>query len=303
MRLGLVCIGAIIILLANIHAKAQTVDLFADTSSTISSKVTDITTGTFKSTRIVNGQSIENVGAGVLDFKILHRFGAINQGGYNFFGLDQATMRLGLDYGINSKLMIGIGRSTFEKQYDAFFKYRIIRQQTGKHHIPFSLSYASSLIYKSLRDAVTTYTPYVSDKFSYTHQILLASKLNDYFSLQLSPTLIHYNMVDNKNIPNDFYSFGLGFRQRISKRVNITTEYYHRFNSLNGYYDPLSVGVDIETGGHVFQLHVSNSTGMTDRTFINETAGSWAKGDLRFGFNISRVFTLRKPKELRNIKW
>jgi hypothetical protein len=303
MRLGLVCIGAIIILLTNIHAKAQTVDLFADTSSTISSKVTDITTGTFKSTRIVNGQSIENVGAGVLDFKILHRFGAINQGGYNFFGLDQATMRLGLDYGINSKLMIGIGRSTFEKQYDAFFKYRIIRQQTGKHHIPFSLSYASSLIYKSLRDALTTYTPYVSDKFSYTHQILLASKLNDYFSLQLSPTLIHYNMVDNKNIPNDFYSFGLGFRQRISKRVNITTEYYHRFNSLNGYYDPLSVGVDIETGGHVFQLHVSNSTGMTDRTFINETAGSWAKGDLRFGFNISRVFTLRKPKELRNIKW
>jgi len=303
MRLGLVCIGAIIILLANIHAKAQTVDLFADTSSTLSSKVRDITTGTFKSTRIVNGHSIENVGAGVLDFKILHRFGAINQGGYNFFGLDQATMRLGLDYGINSKLMIGIGRSTFEKQYDAFFKYRIIRQQTGKHHIPFSLSYASSLIYKSLRDAVTTYTPYVSDKFSYTHQLLLASKLNDYFSLQLSPTLIHYNMVDNKTIPNDFYSLGLGFRQRISKRVNITTEYYHRFNSLNGYYDPLSVGVDIETGGHVFQLHVSNSTGMTDRTFINETAGSWAKGDLRFGFNISRVFTLRKPKELRNIKW
>jgi len=302
MRLRSVCIGSLIFLLANIHAKAQTVDLFADTNNT-AANTTDITTGTFKSTRIVNGHSIENVGAGVLDFKILHRFGAINQGGYNFFGLDQATMRLGLDYGINSKLMIGIGRSTFEKQYDAFFKYRIIRQQTGKRHIPFSLSYASSLIYKSLRDAVTTYIPYLSDKFSYSHQFLLASKLNDYFSLQLSPTLIHYNMVDTKTTPNDFYSLGLGFRQRISKRVNITTEYYHRFNSLNGYYDPLSVGVDIETGGHVFQLHVSNSTGMTDRTFINETAGSWAKGDLRFGFNISRVFTLRKPKELRNIKW
>lgn len=302
MRLRSVCIGSLIFLLANIHAKAQTVDLFADTNNT-AANTTDITTGTFKSTRIVNGHSIENVGAGVLDFKILHRFGAINQGGYNFFGLDQATMRLGLDYGINSKLMIGIGRSTFEKQYDAFFKYRIIRQQTGKRHIPFSLSYASSLIYKSLRDAATTYTPYLSDKFSYSHQFLLASKLNDYFSLQLSPTLIHYNMVDTKTTPNDFYSLGLGFRQRISKRVNITTEYYHRFNSLNGYYDPLSVGVDIETGGHVFQLHVSNSTGMTDRTFINETAGSWAKGDLRFGFNISRVFTLRKPKELRNIKW
>ena len=303
MRLRYVCIGTIIFLLATAHAKAQTVDLFADTSNTLSSTTTDITTGTFKSTRIVNGQSIENVGAGILDFRILHRFGALSQGGYNFFGLDQATMRLGLDYGINSRLMIGIGRSTFEKQYDAFLKFRIIRQQTGKHTIPFSLSYASSLMYKSLHDAVTTYTPYVSDKFSYAHQLLLASKVNDYFSFQLTPTMIHYNMVDNKTIPNDFYSLGLGFRQRISKRVNITTEYYHRFNSLEGYNDPLSVGVDIETGGHVFQLHVSNSTGMTERTFINETAGSWAKGDLRFGFNISRVFTLRKPKELRAIKW
>jgi hypothetical protein len=110
-------------------------------------------------------------------------------------------------------------------------------------------------------------------------------------------------MVDAKTIPNDFYSLGFGFRQRVSKRVNITTEYFYRFNKLDGYYNPLSVGVDIETGGHVFQLHVSNSTGMTERTFINETTGSWGKGDLRFGFNISRVFTLRKPKELRNIKW
>ena len=133
--------------------------------------------------------------------------------------------------------------------------------------------------------------------------MLFASKLNDYFSLQLTPTLIHYNIVDTKTIPNDFYSLGVGFRQRISKRVNFTTEYYHRFNTLDGYYNPLSMGVDIETGGHVFQLHVSNSTGMTERTFINETTGSWAKGDLRFGFNISRVFTISKPKELRGINY
>ena len=300
MFLRSVSLTALLLLLVSIDISAQTVDLFAEDNKTIS---TDITTGTFKATRIVNGQSIENVGSGVLDFRILHRFGALNQGGYNFFGLDQATMRLGLDYGINNRLMVGIGRSTFEKQYDAFLKYKIIRQQKGAKNIPFSLSYASSVIYKSLRDATTTYTPYVSDKFSYANQLLLASKINDYLSIQLTPTLIHYNMVENKTIPNDFYSLGFGFRQRVSKRVNITTEYFYRFNKLDGYYNPLSVGVDIETGGHVFQLHVSNSTGMTERTFINETTGSWGKGDLRFGFNISRVFTLRKPKELRNIKW
>ena len=300
MFLRSISLTALLLLLVSIDISAQTVDLFAEENKTIS---TDITTGTFKATRIVNGQSIENVGSGVLDFRILHRFGALNQGGYNFFGLDQATMRLGLDYGINNRLMVGIGRSTFEKQYDAFLKYKIIRQQKGAKNIPFSLSYASSVIYKSLRDATTTYTPYTSDKFSYANQLLLASKINDYLSIQLTPTLIHYNMVDAKTIPNDFYSLGFGFRQRVSKRVNITTEYFYRFNKLDGYYNPLSVGVDIETGGHVFQLHVSNSTGMTERTFINETIGSWGKGDLRFGFNISRVFTLRKPKELRNIKW
>ena len=277
---------------------AQNIDLFSEKSS-LSGR--DFTTGTFKSTRIVNGQSIENVGAGALDFRILHRFGTINQGAYNLFGLDQATMRIGLDYGINSRLMVGGGRSTFEKQYDAFFKYRILRQQTGERNIPLSVSLASTMIYKSLKDVVTTYEPYKTDRLSFAHQLLVASKLSDYLSIQFTPTVVHYNMVEHKTIPNDFYSLGTGFRLRVSPRVNITTEYYHRFDKLTGYYDPLTIGVDIETGGHVFQLHVTNSTGMTERTFINETTGSWGKGDLRFGFNISRVFTVRKPKELRGL--
>ena len=204
---------------------------------------------------------------------------------------------------ITKKLMIGIGRSTFEKQFDGFVKYKALSQQTGEYNIPLSISYVGTAIYKSLKDATTNYQPYVSDKFSFAHQVLFARKFSDQFSLQLTPTLLHYNIVENVNIPNDFYSLGIGFRQRISKRVNITTEYFYRYHKLDGYYDPLSIGVDIETGGHVFQLHVSNSTGMTERTFINETAGSWGKGDLRFGFNISRVFTLKKPKELRNLKF
>ena len=294
------CLLFLCILGMQLNATAQTIDLFADS---VSKPFNDIITSSFKTTRIVNGHSIENVGAGILDFKIMHRFGAINQGGYEFFGLDQATMRMGLDYGITKNLMIGIGRSTFQKQFDGFVKYKIIRQQVGEHNIPISISYVGSTIYKSLKNATTIYEPYVSEKFSFAHQILFARKFNDYFSLQLTPTLLRYNIIENVNIPNDFYSLGIGFRQRITKRVNITTEYFYRIDKLDGYYDPLSVGVDIETGGHVFQLHVSNSTGMTERTFINETAGSWSKGDLRFGFNISRVFTLKKPKELKNLKF
>ena len=281
-------------------ANSQNVDLFAEKYN---SQSPDIITSTFKSTRVVNGQSIENVGAGILDFRISHRFGALSQGSYNLYGLDQATMRIGLDYGITNRLMIGVGRSTYEKQYDGFLKFKIVQQQDGERFIPFGISYVGSAIYKTLKDPATTYVPYASDRFSFANQILIASKLNDYVSIQISPTIVHYNLVDSAKIPNDFKSIGISSRIRLSKRVNLTSEYFHRFDKLAGYYNPLSLGIDIETGGHVFQLHVSNSNGMTERTFINETTGSWAKGDLCFGFNITRAFTIRKPKELRGVNW
>jgi len=280
----------------SIHASAQ-VDLFAEKDE----PVRDIVTSTFKTTRIVNGQSIENVGKGVLDFRILHRFGALSDGGYNFFGLDQASMRLGLDYGISRTLMVGVGRSTYDKQFDGFVKWRILSQTTGGINFPFALSYAGGMIYKSLKNPTgLAYTPYISDKFSYSHQLIFARRFSDGFSLQLTPTMFHYNLVSTAKVPNDLYALGVGFRGRISKRVNLTGEYYYRFNKLEGYYNSCSVGFDIETGGHVFQLHVTNSTGMTERTFINETSGQWGKGNLRFGFNLSRVFTIKKPKEFRN---
>jgi hypothetical protein len=286
--------------LSSLSSKAQEIDLFKIKDE----KTKDITTATFKASRVVNGQSIENVGNGVLDLKILHRFGNISTGAYELFGLDQASMRMGLDYGVNKRLMVGIGRSTFEKQYDAFFKYKLIQQQTGLKEIPVSVSMVSTIIYKSLKSNPNAeYITYNSDRYSYAHQLLIARKFNDYFSLQLSPTLIHYNIVASSTIPNDFTSLGISFRQRISKRVNFTTEYFYRIDKLDGYYDPLTLVVDIETGGHVFQLHVTNSTGMTERTFINETTGSWGNGALRFGFNLTRAFTLKKPKELKNVKW
>ena len=283
---------------SSVIVSAQEVDLFKLQEKEEKEKeknTTDITTAIFKTTRIVNGHSIENIGAGLLDVKINHRFGRVNTGGYNLFGLDQASMRMGLDYGINSRLMVGIGRSTYLKQYDGFVKYRILRQSTGKINMPLSVSYAGGVIWKTIDNPAGSGF-YYTDRFSYFNQILIAKKFNDYFSLQLTPTMEHYNNVPLATDPNDLFSLGIATRIRISKRVNITGEYYYQFQHFNGFYNSLSVGVDIETGGHVFQMHFSNSTGMTERTFIHETDGQWGKGDIHFGFNIARIFTIKKPK-------
>ena len=279
---------------------AQDIDLFKDMDEQNKKETkdkTDYAAYTFKTTRLTNGHTIENVGKGILDFRINHRFGRVNQGAYNLFGLDNASMRMALDYGITDKLMVGIGRSTFEKQFDGFVKYKLLRQSSGKKHMPISLSYVATGILKTLKDPDPTITKNFTDRLYFAHQLLIARKFNDYTSIQLMPTIVHYNIVPTANDPNDLFSLGIGARQRISKRVNLTGEYYYQFNKLSGYYNSFSVGFDIETGGHVFQLHFTNSTGMTERTFITETTGQWGKGDIHFGFNISRVFTVRERKK------
>jgi hypothetical protein len=284
---------------SNKIAYAQDVDLFKLQDEQNKKELqdnTDITTATFKTTRLVNGQSIENVGAGILDFKISHRFGNLNSGAYNFFGIDQATLRIGLDYGITDRLMVGIGRSTYDKEIDAFLKYRILRQSTGKIEMPVSVSYAGTVIWQGLQAPATSYPIHSSDYYFFTHQIIIARKFSDYFSFQLVPTLVHYNIVPLATDPNDLYSIGTGFRVRLSKRVNLTGEYYYQINKLAGYHNALSLGFDIETGGHVFQLHFTNATGINEKSFITQTTGQWGKGDIRFGFNISRVFKIAKPK-------
>ena len=280
-------------------ATAQEVDLFkSQDAQDKKDKQTqiDYTTATFKTTRLINGQSIENLGAGILDVKISHRFNPINEGAYTLYGLDNASMRMGVDYGINKWLMVGVGRSTFEKTYDFLAKAKLLRQSTGKVNMPFSLNYAGSMIWKTIKDpSLTNY----ADRFSYSHQLIIARKFNDFFSLQLAPTFVHYNSVLHTSQPNDYYSLGVGGRLRLSRRVNLTSEYYYRFTREEGYVNSFSFGFDIETGGHVFQFHFTNSTGMTDRTFIEETVNKWSDGGIRFGFNIARVFTIVKPKELK----
>lgn len=282
---------------------ADTTDLMSQLEKEVSAEAknaTEYATASFKTTRLINGHTIENVGKGVLDVKISHRFGALNSGGYELFGLDNATMRMGLDYGITSRLMVGIGRSTFQKTYDAFFKYKILRQSTGKKKMPVTLSFVSTIALETLKQSgVTGGNPYYfTNRLSYTHQLIVGRKFSDELSLQLMPTFIHMNLTPGQYDPNDIYAIGIGGRQKLTKRLSINAEYYYQLpdHKLPGSTNPLSIGFDIETGGHVFQLHFTNSRGMSERTFISGTTGKWDKGDILFGFNISRVFTLGKNK-------
>lgn len=260
---------------------------------------TDFTTATFKTTRLINGHTIEQVAGGVLDFRISHRFGSISSGLYEFFGLDQATTRIGLDYGITNRWMIGIGRSTYEKQVDGFMKYKLFRQSSGANTFPLTISVLTAMVYKTQKFDNPTRENFVSSHLYYTFQLLMARKFSESISLQVMPTVNHYNLVPGTTLPNDLIALGFGGRVKLSKRVALNAEYYYqlpdyRFPETN---NSVGLGADIETGGHVFQLYFTNSVGMTERTFINETTGNFLKGDIHFGFCISRVFTIKDPRK------
>jgi hypothetical protein len=263
---------------------------------TPTSEMTFYTTATFKTTRLVNGHSVENVAKGVLDVKISHRFGNVNEGGYELFGLDKATMRMGFDYGITRYLMVGFGRSTYQKTYDGFLKLKILRQSKGKRKMPITLSYVPTIALKTLKYEDLSLNNYYTSRLFYTHQLIIGRKFSEGTSLQLMPTFVHQNMVTKATDPNDILAIGIGGRQKLTKRLSFNFEYYYQLPKfkLQGSTNSLSLGFDIETGGHVFQLHFTNSQGMNERTFIAGTNGKWEKGDILFGFNISRVFTIGK---------
>ncbi len=253
----------------------------------------------FKSTRVIMSHSIQMVKPGVLDFLILHRFGNVNRGLYEFFGLDQATFRLAFDYGITKDLTIGIGRSSYKKELDGFLKYRIIQQETGQNALPISMVVVGGITLNTLRFADPARKNYFSSRLGYYAQVLAGRKFSEAFSLQLMPTIVHQNLVTNSKDPNDLFAAGIGGRIKLSKRISLNADYYYVINKneqLENFHNPLSIGFDIETGGHVFQLHFTNAIGMNERVFLTETINDWADGDIQFGFNISRAFQIKKKK-------
>lgn len=259
---------------------------------------TNYATATFKTTRLINAHSVEQLAGGVMDVKISHRFGTLNSGAYELFGLDNASIRIGADYGITNWLMVGLGRSSFEKQYDGFMKLKLLRQSSGSRTMPISLSGFAGMYYNTLHWADTSRINYATSRINYVFQLIAARKFSEGFSLQIAPTLVHYNIVPNTSDPNDMLSVGIGARQKLTKRVSLNVEYYYQVPGFKpeGSVNAFSAGFDIETGGHVFQLIFTNSTGIAENQYITRTTGQWQKGDIHFGFNIARVFTLRKPK-------
>jgi hypothetical protein len=257
----------------------------------------EFVTNAFKSSRVINGHSMEFIGAGVLDFRILHRFGRVNQGFNELFGLDQASMRMGFDYGVTKNFTIGIGRTTFQKELDGFLKYRLLWQSKGKKSSPISLVLVAGSSINTLKNTSNTQKITFTSRTGYYYQTIIGRKFSNKFSLQLSPTLVHRNEVDATD-ENDIFAAGIGARYKVSKRMALVVDYFYVANGLPSTKgeNPLSIGVDIETGGHVFQLHFSNTSGMNERAFITNTTNSWADGDIQFGFNLSRVFTIKRKK-------
>ncbi|MDA3844876.1 MAG: DUF5777 family beta-barrel protein [Candidatus Kapabacteria bacterium] len=255
-------------------------------------EITDFTTATFKSTRILNGHSIERMQTGNLDFRISHRFGSLNSGAYELFGLDQSITHFSLEYGITDWMMLGIGRGNYQKAFNGFLKYSVLRQSKGKKNMPISLSLLSSIEINTLEN--NNLEENFNSRLTYTHQLLIARKFTDRFSFQLAPTYIHRNTVADSNFDNDIFAVGAGGRFKISNWVSVNAEYYYVINpddfKSQDRCNVLSLGFDIETGGHVFQIVFSNSQFMTEKAFIAETSGNWGDGDIHFGFNISRVF-------------
>jgi dihydrofolate reductase len=257
----------------------------------------EFVTNAFKSSRVINGHSMEMIAKGNLDFRILHRFGLVNSGAKNFFGLDEASMRMGFDYGILTNLTIGVGRSTLDKELDGFIKFRPVRQSTGPSSFPVSVVLVSGITVNTMPWTDPNRDNHFSSRVGYYHEVIVGRKFSETFSLQVSPTMVHRNLVPLASDENDVFALGTGARFKLSRRIALVADYHHILSGLNKdiYKNPLSVGIDIETGGHVFQLHFSNAAGMNEKAFITNTVDEW--GDVRFGFNLSRMFVIKKPRQ------
>ena len=257
----------------------------------------EVVAATFKGTHIINAQSVETPGAGTLAFLIQHRFGTLNSGAYEFFGLDQAVLRLSFEYGLTNRLAVGVGRTNVEKTFDGFVKYKALRQTSGARAMPVSVTLLASSAITTLRFNQGANAPdrSTSSRVDYAYQVLVARKFSPGLSGQLMPTLIHRNYVALTGMQNDVYALGAGLRQKLTKRLALTADYFYLLPGYvaDNYHNALGVGVDIETGGHIFQLHVTNAKGMTEKFFVPQTTGNFFDGDIYFGFTVARNFTVK----------
>ena len=260
--------------------------------------------GTFGGTHLINGQTVETINKKTMAFIISHRFGRINGGWREFFGLDQASIRIGFEYGILDNLTVGLGRSTFSKTFDGYVKYRFLDQR--QKGIPLSMCLYTNMAISTAKFKNQNRTNYFSSRLSYTFQLMIARKFNDWFSLQLMPTVVHKNLVTELYEKNTQFILGAGLRVKLSKRIHFMAEYYARIGNKTaraGYQDAFALGLDVVTGGHVFQFQITNAQATFDSGFMRETTGKFWKGDIHIGFNVSRTWGVgKKAKQDRKEK-
>lgn len=263
---------------------------------------------TFKSTYLINAQTNETVKKGTLDFRITHRFGDVAGAGggiHNFYGFDNASnIRFSFDYGVTERLQLGIGRSKVNENVDGSIKYKFAEQiEAG---FPFSIVGYANMAITPKKDLNAEYTDF-ANRLSYSYQLILTSKVSRKFSFELIPSYVHRNMIhaatnanNGAKETNDIFSMGVVSRLKLTPSFALIGEYFYTFsdfrkdNPAYPYYMPLGVGIEIETGGHVFQVNLTNTSGIINQDFIPTSTDTWLKGQYKLGFTISRVFGVVK---------
>lgn len=259
-----------------------------------------IVESSFKGTRVVNAQSLELPKPKILQFMIQHRFGSIENGFYDLFGMDYATIRFDFHYGLSERLSFGVGRSSLDKIYDIFVKTKLLRQSSGTRSFPVSVLLYSDIGIDTKRKSEND--PAVKDEYLnrllYVNQLIIGRKFNRSLSLEILPTLIHRNLVPTNQDDHDLVSVGIAGRYKLSNRISVNADYFIPLGDRSeDYQNSVAIGVDYETGGHVFQVMIANSQGPYEYTFIENARGNFSTGVLYLGFNISRAFTLAGDNE------
>ncbi|WP_396155693.1 DUF5777 family beta-barrel protein [Flavobacterium macrobrachii] len=255
-----------------------------DAVSTEKSKVESA----FKGLKIVNLESTKLAAKGDLYFIVAHRFGSIKDGFEGFYGLDNANTQIKFVYGLTDWFTVSGARS--ELAYD--FSGKILIKNQERDGFPLAIVAFGSLgLNNTLKESLYPKMTF-ENRLIYVSQILISKKFSDNLSLELAPTFFHENFVLDDNQENSQLAVGLGGRYKFAKRWSLNIDYAAHLNRANNspFKNPLSIGVDIETGGHVFQMHFSSSQGIHEAGFLGNSTGDWTKGDVFFGFNLLRVF-------------
>lgn len=277
-------------------------------------KTHDKVFATFKALKLINAQTIETTKKNHLDFRIAHRFGdiATNGAGHTLYGWDAiADVRFSFDFGITDKIMIGAARNKRNENIDGTFKWRFL-EQTSDDHVPLSVALYENAAFTPM-DKTAFYSGTIGVKvntmhrLSYTSQVIIARKFNRAFSFELLPTYQHRNFVKAFINPgngaeemNDLFALGAAVRIKLNNRFAIVADYFYNFshfrmnNTPYPYYNVFAIGFEWDTGGHIFHIDFSNAPGIIENDFLVSNPSAWSKGAFKFGFNISRVFSLKK---------